>query len=627
MFIGLKLGIPSLGGGIPWYIADGYKLNGVLPSLIHEYSLDKYWDSAYGPRSFPFTNTRTGNATMFNSAGQLVWAPANMIAQSSVAGAAVGVIGSGGAVPTGWSWSSAGAASITREVVAVGPDYIDVRMYGTNSSGSTVYPHIMFSYPSLITAIVGAPITLSVTTQVIAGSFAGLSISSVGKLSTQFLNSGSYVGETAASAKAASTAARLVSSGSRATADHNQWSPILNFIVANGETCDFTLRISQPQLERTGPDSPKAYIFTNGTAYYGQRISLDPHTGATGVMVEATRTNLAPRSSTHNSVTGLSASTGAAALGWTPQRFTADGAASGHFVAYDSLAAAPTGSAVYTISAIVKIITGTRLQIAASANYAALTDYVNFNLSNGTVVGTGATVVASSITACGSGYYRISITFTTIAVPATGTVCVLSCIASDADTRIPTFASSDVFDVIGVQMELGYGASSFIPTYYASATRASDILSTTSVPWLTQNVGTWYVKFTPINALDTNKRLMSIGDGTANNAISLVYTTGKQAQIRTAASGVSDFTPTSGNTTNPFAVSKAALLMNSPTKKVALNGSAVASASVAFPTSGYTTFKVGAEADASGIILGHIHEIRYYPSASASDGQLQTLTT
>ena len=608
-----------------WHTSPSYLLNSVAPSLIHDYAKDRYWNSAAGVHGFPFTNTRTGNATMFNSAGQLVWAPANMIANSSVSGAVVGVMGSGGAMPTGWLWSSAGGAAVTREVVAIGPDYIDIRMYGTNGTAATVYPSIFLG--GNITAVVGAPVTGAVNLQLIAGSFAGVAYSACGTLSVQFGNSGSYVASTGVSARATSTMTRLSSSGSRATADHNEWRPYVILGLNVGDTCDFTLRISQPQLERTGPDSPKPYIFTNGTACYCQRISLDPHTGATGVLVEATRTNLAPRSSTHNSVTGLAASTGTAALGWTPQRFTADGAASGHFVAYDTIASAPTGSTVYTISAIVKIITGTRLQIAGSSSYAAVTDYVNFNLSNGTVVGTGATVVASSITALGSGYYRISMTFTTIAVPTTGTVCALSCIASDADTRIPSLTSSDVFDVIGVQMELGYGASSFIPTYYAAATRASDILSTTSVSWLTQNVGTWYVKFTPINALDTNKRLMSIGDGTANNAISLVYTTGKQAQIRTAASGVSDFTPTSGNTSNPFAVAKAALLMNSPTKKVALNGSAVASASVAFPTSGYTTFKVGAEADASGIILGHIHEIRYYPSASASDGQLQTLTT
>lgn len=612
-------------GGIPWYLDDGYKLSSVFPSLIHDYARDLYYTSSGGKSAFPFTSTRTGNATMFDSAGRLVWAPANMVANSSVSGAVVGVIGSGGAMPTGWSWGSAGGAAITREVVAVGSDYIDVRWYGTNGTGATVYPSVFMG--GNITAVVGQPVAASVYVQLIAGSFAGVTYGAVGTLSLQFGNSGSYVSATSVSAQATTTMARLYSSGSRSTADHNEWRPYVIGEFNPGDTFDFTLRISRPQVEYRGPDSPKPYNLTTGTAYYGPRISYDPHTGATGLLTEVTRTNLAPRSNIHSSMTNITASTGTSALGWTTQRFTADGVSGGHFVVYDTPAAIPAASTVHTISAIVKIITGTRIQISGSSAYSDITNYVNFNLSNGTVVGTGGTVMASSITAVGSGFYRISMTFTTQPAPANGTCCALACITGDADARIPVNTSTDAFDVIGVQFEVGYGASSFIPTYYAAATRASDILSTTSVSWLNQALGTWYVKFTPFNSLDTNKRIVSIGDGTANNAISLVYTTGRQSQIRTAVSGSGDFTPTSGNTSNPFAVTKVALLMNSPTKKVAMNGAAVASASVAFPTSGYTTFKVGSEADGSGIMLGYIHEIRYYPSASASDGQLQTLTT
>lgn len=594
--------------------------------MIHDYASNRYWDSIAGARSFPFTSTRASNATMFNSAGQLVYAPANMITKSAISGAVVGVIGSGGAVPTGWSWATPGAAALTREVVAVGPDYIDVRIYGSNTSGAAVYPSIFLSATPL-TAVIGQPICFSMYTQLIAGSFAGVTYAPCGCLSVQFQTGGSYVGNTSVTARATSTYMRYASTGSRATADHNQWAPYFIIGLNNNDTCDFTVRLSSPQFEYQGPDSPKPYVETTGTACYCPRISYDPHTGATGVLVEATRTNLAPRSSTHNNVTGLAASTGAAALGWTPSRFTADGSGTGHFVAYNSIVSAPSASTIYTISAIVKMITGTRIQIAGSSGYSAATDYVNFNLSSGTVVGTGATVVASSITACGSGFYRISMTFTTIGTPAAGTACAISCIDSDAAARIPANVSSDVFDVIGVQMELGYGASSFIPTYSAAATRASDILSTTSISWLNQALGTWYAKFTPFNALDTARRVMSIGDGTENNTVSFIYAASRATQLRTTVAATPDFTPTVGNTTNPFAVAKTAVLLNSPTKKMTLNGAAVVAGSVAFPTSGYTTFRVGAEGDGSVSYFGYIHEIRYYPSASASNGQLQTLST
>lgn len=608
-----------------WYESTSYLLNSVAPSMIHDYASNRYWDSAVGSQGFPFSATRAGNATMFDSAGRLVYAPANMIAQSSMAGAAVGVIGSGGAVPTGWVWSAAGAAAVTREVVAVGPDYIDLRFYGSNSTGSTVYPSLFVS--GIITSVVGQPIIFSAYVQLIAGSYEGITYGSNGKILTGFYNSGSYVATTPASPQATSTMTRLTSSGSRATADHNQWRPYVVFGLADGDTCDFTLRISKPQLEYTGVDSPKDYIETTGTAYYGPRISYDPHTGVNGLLVEQTRTNICPISGATGSVTGVAETAGTTALGWATRRFTADGAASVHFAAYTSPAAAPAVSTVHTISAIVKMITGTRIQIAGSSGYSAVTNYVNFNLSSGTVVGTGGTVVASSITAVGSGFYRISMTFTTLGTTATGTSCALSTIVSDSDTRIPSHTSSDVFDVIGVQMEAGYGASSYIPTFYAAATRASDTLSTTSISWLNQALGTWYAKFTPINALDSARRVMSIGDGTANNGVALLHSTSKFAQLRTTVAAASDFTPTTSTTAEPFTVSKVGYKLSSPNKRISLNGATVVGASVAFPTSGYTTFRVGAEIDGSVSYLGYVHEIRYYPDATASDGQLQTLTT
>ena len=85
--------------------------------------------------------------------------------------------------------------------------------------------------------------------------------------------------------------------------------------------------------------------------------------------------------------------------------------------------------------------------------------------------------------------------------------------------------------------------------------------------------------------------------------------------------------PTTVGNAEPFTVSKVAYRLNSPAKAISLNGVAPVSASVAFPTSGYTTLQVGGDAGGANNMLGYIHEIRYYPSSSASDGQLQTLTT
>ncbi len=110
-----------------------------------------------------FINSRSGNALYIDPLGNGVISPAgknrldfdsstgasrglliegrsrtNKWRSSNMEGALVGVVGSGGSLPTGWSITS--AAGLTTEVIAVGAlgamGYIDVRVSGT-SSGTT----------------------------------------------------------------------------------------------------------------------------------------------------------------------------------------------------------------------------------------------------------------------------------------------------------------------------------------------------------------------------------------------------------------------------------------------------------------------------------------------------------
>ena len=368
--------------------------------------------------------------------------------------------------------------------------------------------------------------------QLIAGSYTGISYSPCSRLSIIFQNSGSYVSATGTSPRPTSTMTRLTSSGSRATADHNQWQPYLILGFNDGDSgFDFTIRISKPQFEYYGPDSPKKYNETTGSAYYGPRIGKDPHTGINGLLVEPTRTNLNPESSATNGPSGMSEGAGASDLGFTSRRLTGSGAVVGHFCPFKPLI--PAASTIHTLSALVKMVSGTRIQLTGSSSWSLGDCYVNFNLSLGTVVGSGAGAIASSITSCGNGWYRIAMVFTTTGAPTSGSCGVLALITGDADTRIPVNTSTDSFDVIGVQMEAGYGASSYIPTFSAAATRASDTLSTTSISWLDQALGTWYAKFTPFNAQDILRRAVSISDGSVNNIVSMAHTTTKKVQLRT----------------------------------------------------------------------------------------------
>ena len=50
-----------------WYNSISYRLNNVLPSLIHDYANGRYYNTKDTTTGFPFTATRTTNATQFDS--------------------------------------------------------------------------------------------------------------------------------------------------------------------------------------------------------------------------------------------------------------------------------------------------------------------------------------------------------------------------------------------------------------------------------------------------------------------------------------------------------------------------------------------------------------------------------
>ena len=624
----LGISLYGAGGRASWYNEASTALNRVLPSLVHDYVSNRYYNTADGETSFPFTATRTSNATMFDAQGRLVWAPANLNGFSSASTATDGIIGSGGVVPTGWATGSAPTGitrSVQKGVDASGNSYLDYRLYGTNTSGSAGYPNL---YPNPnISVSANEPYTSSVYAYVVAGSTVGFSSDMV-RLYNERNLSGSYVSNSSAGSTLSSTPSRLVLNDVIPSSGVNQIRPELVFAIPNGATVDVTVRVWNPQVERTGPDSPKDFNATSGSVYYGPRLDYNPNGNtAMGLLVEEARTNVCPDYLTVTMTNG-SVATGTNFFGTASKQITWDGTFSLHIAAYTVTTSAPAGSTLYTVSAYVRKVSGSGLiQLSGSSNFIADTanDYANFDLNTGTVVN-GSSITDSSIVSFGNNIYRISMTFTTKASPTAGASVALFGITSTSDTRGTANTLSDVFECFGGQLESGRGVSSLIPTYGAAATRNADTFSTTSVSWLSQSVGTWYVAFTPKNAISSSRRVISVSDGSANNSYGLIRSTSRVEQIRTAIASVSDFTPSTANSSTDFALSKSAMLLNSPTKKAVLNGGTVASASVAFPTSGYTTFSVGPESGAA-THHGWVKEIRYYASASASDAQLQTLTT
>lgn len=570
------------GGNGKWYEIGSYKLNGISPNLIHRYGADKYYASNVGEIQFPFSSTRNSPySTVFDSSGRLVWAPSNLCTYSE------------DFTQAGWA-----ATNGTKTTGVSSPD-------GLSNAGRITATSTGAILQITSTVVVGMTYTVSLwaRSSVLTGV---ASIRAVEAVNTPIAVTGEWK-RFSFSATATTTTGRI------------------GVHLANNSD---QIEIWGAQLELTGLDSPKEYIKTTGSAVYKHRIDYIPDGSApNGLLAEETRTNICPNYSTVSGVTGGSSAAGNNIFGLQSTRITFDGSSSAHYATYGTIASAPSASTVYTLSLYVRYVSGAGLvQLTAPSNfYGAVTDYVNFDIKTGFVVASGATVVDSFMCPCGNDVYRLSMSFTTGGSPSAGPSCVIAGITSSSDTRLPTNTSTDVFECFGAQLESGRGVTSLIPTFGSSITRPADTFSTTSIGWIDQTKGTWYMEVVPQNGFSSSRRIMGVNDGTANNSYSFIMATNKKFQIRTAVSGTSNFSPTTAESVTGFHVTKVAVLLSSPTKKIVIDSGAVASASVAFPTSGYTTLTVGAE-PSNAAWNGWIREIRYYADASASDGQLQALT-
>lgn len=175
----------------------------------------------------------------------------NRVPNSTMIGAAVGTIGSGGVIPTGWTWQA--ASPLNRSVVATGtlPDgnpYIDLRVWGTNNTGATQYPDLYIPSTSLVPANAGMQVSVGLYIDLIAGSRSGFFYGTGTRLSLgEFSSTGQYL---------ADTVSNVVTYGSRATltrtlTDARTARSVLfvSFAVPNGNTVDVTLRFAAPQVE------------------------------------------------------------------------------------------------------------------------------------------------------------------------------------------------------------------------------------------------------------------------------------------------------------------------------------------------------------------------------------------
>ena len=178
----------------------------------------------------------------------------------------------------------------------------------------------------------------------------------------------------------------------------------------------------------------------------------------------------------------------------------------------------------------------------------------------------------------------------------------------------------------GAQLEVGSGASSYIPTGASQVTRNTDICyadGANFTSWYTQGIGTclFVGQHNKVGAA----HYANFSTGTNAPRVTL-YSGGSAAAIYSENTGVNaSFSSVGTITTSVF---KAAMVFQTGNYLVVLNGGAVASGTTSSPlmASALTRLNIGMSEGQTSQPNGYVRQLKYYPTAFTA-AQLQILTT
>ena len=215
------------------------------------------------------------------------------------------------------------------------------------------------------------------------------------------------------------------------------------------------------------------------------------------------------------------------------------------------------------------------------------TEYVNFNLTNGTV-GSSDTYVGT-IDSLGNGWYRCKATKT---VP-TGTFSArIGVVTSASAPRGQSFTGNGTNGLFiwGAQLEASY-ATSYIPTLAASATRGADACSKTGISSLIgQTEGTLYAEIVRTTSTATDGFWVGVNAGTVTDWIFFgIEATRARFYVRVNNVVVAEIYPTMGVGTH-----KMALGYKSGQIVGYIDGVQVFSSTATFTLTSLTKFQIGA---------------------------------
>jgi hypothetical protein len=299
-------------------------------------------------------------------------------------------------------------------------------------------------------------------------------------------------------------------------------------------------------------------------------------------------------------------------------RLTADGLLTNHV----ALQTVTYTAAAHTLSVYAKRDTNDFVQLRfGAAAIAAGIGFANFDLNAGTVGTIGPGLSAASITPAGNGWYRCTITGTTLAAASNvGLYIVTSATAITAEVN--TLATS-VF-LYGAQLEAATFATSYIPTVASTVTRAADVAVMTGTnfsSWYNQSEGTMVAFYNTTTAVTSvSLGAFAVSDGTSSERMQIRRNTADtNASFIVLDGNVIQYNQQVASASGSY---RSALAYSSSGFIAANNGTLATAGTGTLPT--VTQAEIG-----FGQIItrlnGHLSSITYYPQRLAN-AQLQALT-
>jgi len=621
----------------PWYDNPDNALNSVLPSFIHDYANQKYWDSVNGETSgFPVATLRSSNATTIDREGRIAWAPHQLCSR--------------GQTITSWSIGGDGTIALSGNTAPTGsPSYNITWTTPTPTAGCQISGQAV---------VIGANMTASIYLRYVNHEWARFVIYSTNNTSAQnrcwvnLIEKRLYTIASGAPASDATATIEDVGNGwMRVTVSGIvPWFSATdgNVLIA---TCDAdgsatrvgdgaAIEVASCIFEMTGAQTPQSWrpeFNTSGSAVYLPRFEYDNITGAyRGLRIEPQQTNVINNSTadaTGWTTSGTTVTDGTPVWGFNVGVITG-GTPTNQYAYYAGSSLSATAGSSYSVSAFVKRGTSRYVQMTTSANYntpSTTTPYINYDFDTNTFATGGTNYIASSGFAqvLADGWVRLGMSFTANTT-ASGSSCLIAIVDSLAATRLLATTSTGLTVLsFGHQTESQGAVTSYIPTYGTAATRAVENFTLSSIPWFNQTQGSIFVKAVPAQSDTVNtRRLINFNDGSVNNRYELSRSGSQRIQNVSAVGGVATFNPNSATGTTDYVAFKTLGTYSTTIRRITTNGDTPATNATVGPSSGITTCIIGSTVGipTANTFGGWLQEIRYYADASASDAQIQAMT-